>query len=311
MQKIIVIVGPTGIGKTELAIKLAQKLNAEIISGDSMQIYQEVNIGTAKPTFAERAAVKHYLVDQQSIFTEYSVKEFVSQASKAIDEITAKGKIPLVVGGTGFYINALINKLQLGERESYNDSVDSKWLELLKSEGERALWQKLNEKDPITAAKIPYQNHRRVLRALSVISRTGKLFSDQQVDIEPRYDALIIGLNSDRQQVYERINNRIDKMMASGLLTEAEMIYHNLDKCHQVVQAIGYKEFFPYFKHEADLSYCVDKLKQASRKYAKRQITYFRHQLCVKWLDPLKDDHILDDMLILSNNFIHKKSKKY
>jgi tRNA dimethylallyltransferase len=279
MQKIIVIVGPTGIGKTELAIKLAQKLNAEIISGDSMQIYQEVNIGTAKPTFAERAAVKHYLVDQQSIFTEYSVKEFVSQASKAIDEITAKGKIPLVVGGTGFYINALINKL--------------------------------NEKDPITAAKIPYQNHRRVLRALSVISRTGKLFSDQQVDIEPRYDALIIGLNSDRQQVYERINNRIDKMMASGLLTEAEMIYHNLDKCHQVVQAIGYKEFFPYFKHEADLSYCVDKLKQASRKYAKRQITYFRHQLCVKWLDPLKDDHILDDMLILSNNFIHKKSKKY
>lgn len=138
MQKIIVIIGPTGIGKTELALDLAPKINAEILSGDSMQIYQEVSIGTAKPTFEELKKVKHYLVNQRSIFDEYSVKDFVAEGIKAVDEIVAKDAVPLVVGGTGFYINALVNKLQLGEPGEYQTSVDSKWEEYLKKMGKKS-----------------------------------------------------------------------------------------------------------------------------------------------------------------------------
>lgn len=290
MQKIIVLVGPTAIGKTDLALSIAKKVNAEIISGDSMQIYKEVGIGTAKPTKEEQAEIKHYLVDQKSIFEEYSVKDFVAQANESIEKISNKGKVPLVVGGTGFYINALVNKLQLGEPGEYETSVDKKWEDFLSENGEKALWDVLNKKDPQAASKIAPQNSRRTLRALTVIDRTGKLFSQQQKHIEPRYDALIIGLNTDRETVYGRINMRVDKMMEKGLLEEAKFVFDNKEREHQAIQAIGYKEFFPYFEGEAELDQCVSKLKQASRKYAKRQLTYFRHQLNVKWFDPLKDE---------------------
>lgn len=289
MQKIIIMVGPTAIGKTDLALNLAPKINAEIISGDSMQIYQEVAIGTAKPTAEERARVKHYLIDEKSIFDEYSVKDFVKEATQAVDKITAKGKTPLVVGGTGFYINALVNKMQLGEPGEYQTSVDEKWEKYLATYGQQKLWDELNKVDPQAASKIAVQNSRRTLRALTVISRTGKLFSQQQKKIEPRYDALIIGLNTERSVVYDRINKRVDIMMEHGLLDEAKMIYENRDREHQVIQAIGYKEFFPYFEGEKSLDECVAKLKQASRKYAKRQLTYFKHQLPVQWFDPIED----------------------
>lgn len=289
MQKIIVIVGPTAVGKSEYALKLAQQINGEIISGDSMQIYQEVGIGTAKPTKGEQAQVKHYLVDEKSIFEEYSVKDFVNKATVAINKIIANGHVPIIVGGTGFYINALVNKMQLGGNDNYKTSVDSEWEEFLTKYGKQKLWDELNNKDPGAAAKIPVQNSRRTLRALTVISRTGKLFSEQQPKIEPRYDALIIALNSDRQLIYDRINQRVDKMMAAGLLDEAKFVFENRAKEHQALQAIGYKEFFPYFENKITLDEAVAKLKQASRRYAKRQITYFKHQLSVEWFDPLKD----------------------
>lgn len=290
MQKIIIMVGPTAIGKTDLALNLAPKINAEIISGDSMQIYQEVAIGTAKPTAAEQAKVKHYLIDEKSIFDEYSVKDFVKEAIAAVNKITEEEKVPLVVGGTGFYINALVNKMQLGEPGEYKTSVDEKWEKYLAKNGEQKLWDELNRVDPQAASKIAVQNSRRTLRALTVISRTGKLFSQQQKKIEPRYNALIIGLNTDRAVVYERINKRVDIMMKHGLLEEAKLIYENRDREHQVIQAIGYKEFFPYFEGKKSLDECVSKLKQASRKYAKRQLTYFKHQLPVQWFDPIKDE---------------------
>lgn len=289
MQKIIVIVGPTAVGKSEFAIKLAKKINGEIISGDSMQIYREVGIGTAKPTEKEQNEVKHYLVDEKSIFEEYSVKDFVDQAKKAINKIIDHGHVPIVVGGTGFYINALVNKLQLGGADDYKTSVDPKWEEYLEKNGPQKLWDELNERDPEAAKKIPVQNSRRTLRALSVISRTGKLFSKQQPAITPRYDALIIALNSERQLIYDRINQRVDKMMAAGLLEEADFVFKNKDRAHQAIQAIGYKEFFPYFEGEITQTEAINKLKQASRRYAKRQITYFKHQLPVEWFDPLKD----------------------
>ncbi|CCI85770.1 tRNA delta(2)-isopentenylpyrophosphate transferase [Lactobacillus pasteurii DSM 23907 = CRBIP 24.76] len=292
MQKVLALIGPTAVGKTALAIKLAQKLNAEIISGDSMQIYQEVAIGTAKATAEEQKQVKHYLVDTQSVFEEYSVKIFVDQAMEAIDQISSKDKLPFLVGGTGFYVNALLNDMQLGEKTEQESSVDQKWEDFLAENGAERLWQELAKRDQDAADKIPKTDSRRALRALTVIDRTGEKFSKQQEQIKPRYDYLIIGLNSEREKIYNRINQRVDLMMEQGLLQEAEYIYQHKDQAHQVLQAIAYKEFFPYFEQKASLEECVRKLKSASRRYAKRQLTYFRNKLPVVWFDSLDDPDV-------------------
>lgn len=290
MQKVLCLIGPTAIGKTALSIKLAKSYAAEIISGDSMQVYQELQIGTARPTAAEMQGIKHYLVGSQSVFDSFDVTDFVSQAQVAISEIASSQHLPLVVGGTGFYLKALLYNLQLGEKGSANSSIDPQWEQLLKEQGPAALWQILAQKDPAAAAKIPWQNSRRVLRALTVIARTGKPFSQQQAVIRPRYDFLMLGLNTERTRVYERINRRVDVMLEQGLLTEAKFVYDNRVRIKQAGQAIGYKEFFPYFAGQAELTACIQQLKQASRRYAKRQLTYFRHQLPVVWLDPFQDD---------------------
>lgn len=289
MQKVLAIVGPTAIGKTSLAIEVAQKFNAEIISGDSMQVYREVAIGTAKATSRERQAVKHYLVDTQSVFKPYSVKNFVEEAESAIAEVAKRNKLPLLVGGTGFYVNALLNKMQLGEKEDHKDAINKRWQDFLNQNGQQKLWEKLNQLDQEAATKIPVNNTRRILRALTVIDRTGKKFSEQQTQINQRYDYLIFGLNSDRQEIYRRIDRRVDQMMQDGLLNEAEFIYQNRECVHQIIQAIAYKEFFPYFNNEKSLKVCVENLKISSHHYAKRQLTYFRHQLPIIWVDPLKD----------------------
>ena len=291
MEKVLALVGPTAIGKTDLAIKLAKDLNGEIVSGDSMQVYQEVAIGTAKATADEQSQVKHYLVNTRSVFEEYSVKDFVDQATGAIDEILKKKKLPIIAGGTGFYVNALLNNMQLGEKTSEEKSVTKKWEDYLAENGPEKLWEILNNKDPAAAAKIPVNNARRSLRALTVIDRTGKKFSEQQEKIEPRYDYKIIGLNSKRNDIYQRINKRVDQMMDKGILDEAKFIYDNRDREYQVLQAIAYKEFFPYFENKATLAECVEDLKTASRRYAKRQLTYFRNKLQVQWFDPLQDEN--------------------
>ena len=294
MQKVLAIVGPTAIGKTSLAIQLAQKVNAEIISGDSMQVYKEVAIGTAKATPAEQTAIRHYLVDTQSVFEPYSVIDFIEQAEKAIEQINAKGKLPLLVGGTGFYVNALLNKMKLGEPSRQESVTTKNWENFLQVHGKNELWAELDKRDPEAAQKIPSNNSRRVLRALTVIERTGKKFSQQQKKIEARYDYLIIGLNSDRAKIYRRIDLRVDQMMEQGMLEEAKFIYQNRAQEYTILQAIGYKEFFPYFAKQDNLENCVSNLKTASRRYAKRQLTYFRHQLPVIWFDPLKDPNCLN-----------------
>lgn len=306
MQKVLAIVGPTAIGKTSLAIKLAQKLNGEIVSGDSMQVYQEVAIGTAKATPEEQAQVKHYLVDTQSVFEPYSVKDFTEEAQSAIKTIVAAGKLPILVGGTGFYVNALLNQMQLGEKDEHETAIAAKWQEFLDEQGPEALWQELNKRDPAAASKIPVANSRRSLRALTVIERTGQKFSQQQTEIKPRYDYLIIGLNSERQEIYRRINLRVDQMMAQGMLQEAEFVYQNRDREYQILQAIGYKEFFPYLKGEKSLADCVDQLKTSSRRYAKRQLTYFRHQLLCHWFDPLKDQNCITEIEEKVEEWLHE-----
>ena len=296
MQKVLAIVGPTAIGKTSLAIQLAQKVNAEIISGDSMQVYKEVAIGTAKATKVEQKTIRHYLVDTQSVFEPYSVIDFIEQAEKAVEQITTKNKLPLLVGGTGFYVNALLNKMKLGEPSRQESVTTKNWENFLQEHGKNELWAELDKQDPEAAQKIPSNNSRRVLRALTVIERTGKKFSQQQKAIEPRYDYLIIGLNSDRSVIYHRINERVDQMLEQGLLEEARFIYQNRAQEYTILQAIGYKEFFHYFKKQESLEDCIANLKTASRRYAKRQLTYFRHQLPVTWFDPLKDPNCLNEI---------------
>lgn len=286
MQKVLCLIGPTAIGKTALSIKLAQRWSAEIISGDSMQVYRELQVGTARPTPAEMQGIPHYLVGSQSVFDNFDVTDFVDKAKTAIKEIVSHQALPLVVGGTGFYLKALLYNLQLGEKGAAATSIDQKWTDLLQKQGPQAAWAELNRQDPAAAAKIPWQNSRRVLRALTVIARTGQLFSQQQSEIQPRYNFLIVGLNTDRTKVYERINRRVDVMMDHGLLQEAEFVYQHRRQIKQAGQAIGYKEFFPYFDGQANLEACIKQLKQASRRYAKRQLTYFRHQLPVTWFDP-------------------------
>ena len=297
MQKVLALVGPTAIGKTALAIELAQKINAEIISGDSMQVYREVGIGTAKATPTEQKLVPHYLVDTQTIFKPYSVVDFVTQAEKAIEQIVQKNKVPLLVGGTGFYVNALLNKMQLGEPSKENAAISDKWQDYLNKTDQAELWRELKKRDPVAAQKIPLNNSRRVLRALTVIDRTGHKFSEQQDKIEPRYQYFIIGLNSARSEIYSRINKRVEQMMDEGLLDEARFIYQNRDKEFTILQAIGYKEFFPYFAGQDNLENCIKNLKRASRRYAKRQLTYFHHQLPVCWFDPLADENCLQEIL--------------
>lgn len=297
MQKVIALVGPTAIGKTALAIELAQRINAEIISGDSMQVYREVAIGTAKATPTEQKLVPHYLVNTQTIFKPYSVVDFVTQAEKAIEQIVKKNKVPLLVGGTGFYVNALLNKMQLGEPSKESAAISDKWQGYLNKNGKVKLWQELKKRDPVAAQKIPLNNSRRALRALTVIDRTGQKFSEQQDKIEPRYQYFIIGLNSARSEIYSRINKRVDQMMDEGLLNEARFVYQNRDKEYTILQAIGYKEFFPYFAGQDSLENCIKNLKRASRRYAKRQLTYFHHQLPVYWFDPLADSNCLQEIL--------------
>lgn len=306
MQKVLAIVGPTAIGKTTLAIELARKINAEIISGDSMQVYKEVAIGTTKATKAEQELVTHYLVDTQSIFKPYSVADFVTQAEKAVDEITAKKKIPMLVGGTGFYVNALLNEMKLGEPKKKQKAVAPEWENYLAENGKKKLWAELNSRDPVAARKIPPNNSRRVLRALTVITRTGQKFSEQQKEIKPRYDYLIIGLNSDRAEIYRRIDQRVDQMLDQGLLHEAKYVYQNRAQEYTILQAIGYKEFFPYFAKEDSLASCVKNLKTASRRYAKRQLTYFHHQLPVYWFDPLRDPECMKKILMKVGEWLNE-----
>lgn len=297
MQKVLALVGPTAIGKSKLAVELAGQLNAEIVSGDSMQTYREVSIGTARPTVKEQAGIPHYLVATNSIYDSYSVKEFVDQAQAAISQIAGRGKLPFLVGGTGFYVYSLLNQLQLGEKQNYQLHILPSWQKFLTTHGPKKLWAQLYQRDPAAANKISWQNERRVLRALTVIQRTGQKFSQQQKQIPPRYDYLLLGLNSERSKIYQRINQRVDQMVKEGIIDEARLIYQNRDRVQQLKQAIAYKEFFPYFAGTASLDSCIRELKKNSRHYAKRQLTYFRNKMQVEWFDPLLDPDCMDKML--------------
>ena len=282
MKKVIAIAGPTAVGKSALGLKLASQFNGEIISGDSMQIYRGLDIGTAKDSPEELKAIKHHLVDICDVSQRYTVKDFQKQAIEAINSITSVGRVPMIVGGTGFYLNALIQNLDLGGSEETDLKLRQELLELENKEGIAGLQNRLKSIDPSAMKTIDIDNPRRVIRAIEVFEQTGKSIS-VQTNGQPIADFYVIGLTDDRQILYDRINSRVDKMMDLGLTEEAKGLFNQRNEVPQAKNGIGYKELFPYFEGKRDLQTSVEEIKKNSRHFAKRQLTYFRNQLDVDW----------------------------
>ncbi|HFZ6445404.1 TPA: tRNA (adenosine(37)-N6)-dimethylallyltransferase MiaA [Streptococcus agalactiae] len=270
--KLIAVVGPTAVGKTALGIELAKTFNGEIISGDSQQVYQKLDIGTAKASKEEQEQAYHHLIDVREVNENYSVYDFVKEAKVAIDTIISKGKIPIIVGGTGLYLQSLFEGYHLGGE--VNQETLMAYREKLESLSDEDLFEKLTEQSII----IPQVNRRRAIRALELAK-----FGNDLQNSESPYDVLLIGLNDDRQVLYDRINRRVDLMMDNGFLDEAKWLYDNYPSV-QASKGIGYKELFPYFSKQIPLEEAVDKLKQNTRRFAKRQLTWFRNRMNVEFI---------------------------
>ncbi len=294
MKKVLVIAGPTAVGKTALSIELAQKYNGEIISGDSMQVYRELDIGTAKVTEEEKAGIPHYLIDIRDKTASYSVSEFQKEARAWIDDIHRRGKLPIIVGGTGLYIQALLYDFQLGASEEEDPAIREKYQRFAEEQGNEALWQLLQQTDPLAAEKIHYNNQRKVIRALEVFETTGASITAPKAAPQKLYDYFLIGLTTERELLYDRINQRVDVMMQNGLLTEAATIKDYPDT--QAALGIGYKEFFPYFNGQATLAEVAEEIKLHSRRYAKRQLTWFRNRLAPYWVDLVQQPELLPQL---------------
>ncbi|WP_423410103.1 tRNA (adenosine(37)-N6)-dimethylallyltransferase MiaA [Heyndrickxia sp. MSNUG] len=285
-QKLIVLIGPTAVGKTKLSIELAKKFNGEIISGDSMQVYKGMDIGTAKVTNEEMEGIPHHLIDIKEPDESFSTAEFQELVRTKIDEISSRGRIPMIVGGTGLYIQSVIYDYHFTDAPS-----DLSFRNMLEKEaeehGQDYLHERLRAVDPESASRIHPNNLRRVIRALEIIHCTGKTAAELQEKQSPEllYDTAIIGLTMDRELLYNRINLRVDLMLEQGLLEEVKYFYDQGLKDCQSIQAIGYKELYDYFAGKIDLETAVENLKQNSRRYAKRQLTWFRNKMNVEWFD--------------------------
>ncbi|MBB6444187.1 tRNA (adenosine(37)-N6)-dimethylallyltransferase MiaA [Bacillus benzoevorans] len=285
-QKLVVLIGPTAVGKTKTSIELAKAFNGEIISGDSMQIYKRMDIGTAKISTSEMEGIPHYLIDIREPDESFSAAEFQELAREKIKEIAGRGKLPIIVGGTGLYIQSVLYDYHFSEAatdNSFRENMEKRAEQF----GNQVLHEQLLEIDPKSAERIHPNNIRRVIRALEVFHCTGKTMTELQSEqqVEARYDAAIIGLTMERDQLYERINKRVDMMLKEGLLFEVQQLYQQgLIDC-QSIQAIGYKELYDYLYGRISLDEAVENLKQNSRRYAKRQLTWFRNKMAVDWFD--------------------------
>lgn len=271
---IIVITGPTAVGKTKMSIELAKKLNGEIINADSTQIFKDLNIATAKVTEEEKEGIIHYLIDIKSIEEDYTVYDYQKDSRMVIEDILKRNKTPIIVGGTGLYISASLYDYKF-EKETYNNNY-----EMYSNE---EIYQKLLEIDPQT--DIHPNNRKRMIRALNYYENTNQVFSQKETTNELLYDTLFIGLTTDRKILYDRINKRVDIMLENGLLEEAKKIYDTGIRTKAVMTPIGYKELFEYFDGLITLEEAINKIKQRSRNYAKRQYTWFRNKMSIKWFD--------------------------
>lgn len=287
-KPLIIIAGPTACGKTAMSILLAKKINGEIISGDSMQIYRYMDIGTAKVTKEEADGIPHYLIDELMPDEEYNAMIFQQKAKQYMEEIWNRGKIPIVVGGTGFYINALLYDNSFTETDG-DDSFRKNCYEQAKKEGPEVLYRKLMEIDPEYAKTTHANNVKRVTRALEYYHLTGQKFSEhnaEQRQKETPYTAAVIILTMERKKLYERIEKRVDSMMDAGLLNEVKgLLDQGYDGNLVSMQGLGYKEFLPYFSGVITLEKAIDDLKKGTRHFAKRQLTWFRRQIDGLWID--------------------------
>ena len=307
-KKILVICGPTASGKTGLSLVLAQKFNGEIISADSMQVYKNLDIGTAKATAEEQSAAPHHLVDFLSPDQPYNVEIFTRLAKEKIDEICSRGKLPMLVGGTGLYIESLVNGITFTEQNS-DKSVKIQLEKQLEENGKEWMHQQLVQIDPDYAATVHPNNAVRVMRALEIYHTTGVTMSQQIAMSKPKekpYDVLFLATGfEDRAKLYENIDKRVDIMVDLGVLQEAEYVYKNKDSFVNSAAAIGYKEFFPYFEGEQSLEECVETLKKSSRHYAKRQLTWFNRMKDINWLFVDGEENYKEKAISLTEEFLN------
>lgn len=294
--KVIVICGPTASGKTALSIKLAKEINGEIISSDSMQIYKYMNIGTAKPSEEEKQGIKHYLLDFVEPNKRYSVAEYKKDAEKAIEEILSKGKTPIIVGGTGLYVDSLIYGIEYQDIEldvNYRDELEKRANE----EGIEVLYNEAVLIDAEAMKKISKNDKKRIMRVLEIYKATGKTKTQQEIESRKngvKYDYRVFAINWDRNKLYERINKRVDIMIESGLIKEVQDLLKKYTDFPTAMQGLGYKEVVEYLDGTITKEEMIDKIKLETRRYAKRQITWFKKNKQTIWIEPNDLQKILD-----------------
>ncbi len=289
----IIILGPTGTGKTDISIKLAELLGGEIINADSMQIYKYLNIGTAKATAKEQSLIKHHLLDIVEPNSTFSVSEYKSLALEKCRELINNNITPIIVGGTGFYIESLLSNFTYGDIR--DDNYRKQLTEIANKNGKQFVYEILMEKDPDTAKKLHYNDIKRVIRALEILKVTGKTKSELVLKDQSRSNSktflnpLIIGLNGDREKLYERLNLRVDIMVKNGLVDEVKNCKNmGLTLKDQSMAGIGYKELLTYIDGKCDFNTAIENIKLNTRHYAKRQLTWFNHMKDIKWFDIFK-----------------------
>ena len=296
--KVIVICGPTASGKTALSIELAKKVNGEIISSDSMQIYKDMDIGTAKPTEKEMQGIKHYLIDFVEPNQRYSVAEFKKDAENAIEEVLEKDKTPIVVGGTGLYVDSLIYGIEYPDIE-----LDEKYREKLEKradkEGLELLYNEAKKIDPQAIEKISKNDKKRILRILEIYKATGKNKTEQEKESRKngiKYDYKVFAINMDREILYDRINKRVDIMIENGLIEEVEKLLKKYTEFPTAMQGLGYKEVVEYLQGKITKEEMIENIKRETRRYAKRQITWFKKNKQTIWIGPHDLQKILNEI---------------
>ncbi|MCF6093127.1 tRNA (adenosine(37)-N6)-dimethylallyltransferase MiaA [Microaerobacter geothermalis] len=310
-EKLLAIVGPTAVGKTALSLQLARVFDGEIISGDSMQVYRGMDIGTAKVSPAERKRIPHHLIDIKDPDENFSVAEFQALAIPLITDIYSRGKLPILVGGTGLYIKSVTRHYQFPEA-AQDTAYRKKLAQRMKDEGPETLLHKLKELDPETANRLHVNDKRRIIRALEIIHLTNKTMTEyikeqkEQIRESP-YDLVMIGLSVDRQKLYQRINLRVDQMIHEGLVKEVKKLLdmgYGLE--YTSMQGLGYKELIPYLKGEISLEEAVEEIKSRTRKFAKRQLTWFRQMPEIHWFD-VTDEKEWNRNLLKITQFVEGK----
>ena len=301
--KVIVICGPTGSGKTKISIELAKKINGEIISADSMQIYKDMDIGTAKVTKEEMQGIKHYLTDCISPDKRYSVAEFKKDANNAIEEILAKKKIPIIVGGTGLYVDSLVNGIEYNEIQT-DLKYREKLQQIAETEGLEALYNKAMQIDKQATKKISPNDKKRIFRVLEIYKSTGRTKTELEIESRKngtKYNFIVFGIKMDREKLYERINIRVDKMIEDGLIKEVEDLLKKYETFPTAMQGLGYKEIKEFLDGNCTKEEAIDTIKMETRRYAKRQITWFKRNKNIIWLESDKMQENLNTILEVIN----------